>query len=72
VGVDPLKITMLAMALTATALPLGTFPFLILMNDKMYLRGHTNGPLGNVVVLLISIMAMVLGVVSIPLQIMGG
>jgi Mn2+/Fe2+ NRAMP family transporter len=71
-GVDPLKITMLAMALTATALPLGTFPFLILMNDKAYLGDHTNKPLGNAVVLLISIMATVLGVVSIPLQIMGG
>lgn len=71
-GVDPLKITMLAMALTATSLPLGTFPFIILMNDKKYLREHTNKPLGNIVVVLISIIAAVLGVVSIPLEIMGG
>ena len=71
-GIDPLKITMLAMALTATMLPLGTFPFLVLMNDKQYLREHINKPLGNVVVLLISILAAVLGVISIPLEIMGG
>jgi Mn2+/Fe2+ NRAMP family transporter len=71
-GVDPLKITMLAMALTATSLPLGTFPFLILMNDTQYLHEHTNKPLGNILVMLISVMALVLGVVSIPLQLMGG
>jgi Mn2+/Fe2+ NRAMP family transporter len=71
-GIDPLKITMLAMALTATMLPLGTFPFLILMNDKQYLREHTNKSFGNIVVLVISIVAAVLGVVSIPLEIIGG
>jgi Mn2+/Fe2+ NRAMP family transporter len=72
IGVDPLKITMLAMALTATMLPLGTFPFLILMNEKQYLHEHTNKPLGNIVVFLISVLAAVLGVVSIPLEILGG
>jgi len=71
-GIDPLKITILAMALTATMLPLGTFPFLILMNDKQYLHEHTNKPLGNILVLVISILAAVLGVVSIPLEIIGG
>src|SRR5205085_12413762 len=31
-GADPLKITTIAMALTAATLPLSTIPFLILMN----------------------------------------
>ena len=71
-GVDPLALTQISMALTAASLPIGVLPFLILMNDKHYLGEHTNGHLGNAVVLLISLMAMVLAVVSIPLELIGG
>jgi Mn2+/Fe2+ NRAMP family transporter len=72
VGVDPLKLTEISMSLTAASLPIGTFPFLILMNDREYLGEHTNGHLGNAVVLLISALSAVLGVVSIPLELKGG
>jgi len=71
-GLDPLKLTNIAMALTAASLPVGVFPFLILMNDKTYLGKHTNGPIGNGVVLVVSLMAAVLAIVSIPLEIIGG
>jgi len=71
VGLDPLKMTEISMALTAASLPVGVFPFLILMNDKKYLGKHTNGYISNGVVLVISIIAGILGIVSIPLQIMG-
>jgi Mn2+/Fe2+ NRAMP family transporter len=71
VGLDPLKMTEISMALTAASLPVGVFPFLILMNDKRYLGEHTNGYISNGVVLVISIIAGVLGIVSIPLQIVG-
>lgn len=71
-GVDPLKLTMFSMALTAAALPFGTFPLLILMNDEAYLGEHTNGHIGNAVVLLVSALAAVLAIVAIPLQILGG
>ena len=71
-GADPLKLTQISMALTATSLPIGTFPFLILMNDKEYLGTHTNGHVGNAVVLFISLLSAVLGVVSIPLELVGG
>ena len=71
VGVDPLKLTEISMALTAASLPVGVFPFLILMNDKKYLQTHTNGYVGNAVVLAISVMAAVLAIVSIPLEIVG-
>ncbi|HTL96765.1 MAG TPA: hypothetical protein VL157_14550, partial [Gemmatimonadaceae bacterium] len=70
-GADPLKLTNISMALTAASLPVGVLPFLVLMNDRKYLGDHTNGPLGNAVVLVISILAMVLGVISIPLQVAG-
>lgn len=71
-GVDPLQLTQIAMALTAASLPIGVFPFLILMNDRAYLGKHTNGALGNAVVMSISVLAAVLAVVSIPLELTGG
>lgn len=70
-GVDPLKMTEISMALTAASLPIGVFPFLVLMNDKEYLGSHTNGYISNGVVLATSFIAAVLAVVSIPLEILG-
>jgi len=71
-GIDPLALTQISMALTSASLPIGVLPFLVLMNDKHYLGEHTNGHFSNGVVLLISVMAMVLAVVSIPLELIGG
>jgi len=71
-GLDPLKVTDLAMAFTAAALPVTVFPLLILMNDRTYLKNHTNGLISNAVVLGICGLAAVLALVSIPLQILGG
>ena len=71
IGLDPLKLTEISMALTAASLPIGVFPFLILMNDKRYLQAHTNSYVGNAVVLVISLMSAVLAIVSIPLEIVG-
>jgi Mn2+/Fe2+ NRAMP family transporter len=71
-GMDLLKLTQIAMALTAASLPVGVFPFIILMNDKTYLGTHTNGRFGNAVVMFISALAAVLAIVSIPLEIVGG
>jgi Mn2+/Fe2+ NRAMP family transporter len=70
-GAQPLKLTQLAMVLTAASLPVGVLPFLILMNDESYLGEHTNGPIGNAVVLIVSMLALVLAVVSVPLQLVG-
>jgi Mn2+/Fe2+ NRAMP family transporter len=71
VGADPLKLTEVSMALTAASLPVGVLPFLILMNDKSYLGRHTNGHIGNAVVLIISVLSLVLAVVSLPLELFG-
>jgi Mn2+/Fe2+ NRAMP family transporter len=70
-GCDPLKLTEISMALTAASLPLGVFPFLILMNDKTYLGEHTNGAIGNAAVMGISLIAAILALVSIPLELIG-
>ena len=42
------------------------------MNDRKYLGEHTNGWLGNLCVLIITLLAGAVAVVSIPLEIIGG
>ena len=70
--VDPIKVTMISMALTAVTLPLAIVPFLFLMNDPIYLGEHRNGWISNSVVAIIILISFVLAVVSIPLQLIGG
>lgn len=71
-GLDPLKVTNMAMALTSATLPLAIVPFLILMNDRTYLGDDTNGIISNSVVVIVMVMSFVLAIVSIPLQVFGG
>jgi Mn2+/Fe2+ NRAMP family transporter len=71
-GIDPLKLTMYAMALTAVILPLIVVPFVLLLNDETYVHEHRNGPIGNTVVIVTIILASIVAIVTIPLEIMGG
>lgn len=71
-GIDPLNVTIFAMALTAATLPVSIVPFLFLMNDFSYVRVYRNGWFSNAVVIAIIGLAFVLAVVAIPLQIFGG
>ena len=70
-GVDPIKVTMMSMALTSATLPLAIVPFLFLMNDPIYLGKHRNGWVSNSVVGIVILISFVLALISIPLQIMG-
>jgi Mn2+/Fe2+ NRAMP family transporter len=72
IGLDPLKMTTLSMALTAASLPVAIIPFLVLMNDRRYLGEHTNGWLGNLSILVVTVLAGIVAIVSIPLEIAGG
>jgi Mn2+/Fe2+ NRAMP family transporter len=71
-GVDPLKLTMFSMAITVVALPLVVGPLFVVMNDKTYLKTHTNGVVTNVAVVSIVVMAFVLATLAIPAQWFGG
>jgi len=71
-GIDPLKLTLLTMAVNAAVLPFVAIPFLLLMNDRKLLREHANGLLSNAVTVCLVVLAFVLAVVSIPLAIVGG
>jgi Mn2+/Fe2+ NRAMP family transporter len=71
-GIDPLKLTVFSMALTALSLPVTVLPLLVLMNDPMYLGDRTNGLISNAAVLGVSVVACVVALVAIPLQLLGG
>lgn len=70
-GIDPLQLTMLSMALTVVALPIMLAPLLVVMNDRDYLKSHTNGWVSNLAVLVIVVLSFVLAVLAIPLQVIG-
>lgn len=71
IGLDPLRLTIFSMALTAASLPLTVVPFLFLLNDKRYVGEHRNGVISNAAVIFIIALGFVLAVVTIPLQIFG-
>jgi Mn2+/Fe2+ NRAMP family transporter len=71
-GVPPLKVTMIAMALTVLVLPFVVLPFLVLMNDPRYVQTHRNGVLGNTIVLLVVVGGALMALLVIPLEIAGG
>jgi Mn2+/Fe2+ NRAMP family transporter len=71
-GIDPLKLTLFSMALTSLTLPVVTFPFLILMNDRDYCGEYGNHWIGNAAVIVTSLLASIMALVAIPLQLMGG
>jgi Mn2+/Fe2+ NRAMP family transporter len=70
-GVDPMKLTLFSMALTAVVLPLSVMPFLVLMNDRQFMGEHVNGKLSNAVVLFTVGLAALIALVAIPLEIFG-
>jgi Mn2+/Fe2+ NRAMP family transporter len=70
-GIDPMKVTLFSMAITAVVLPFSVAPFLVLMNDRSYMGEHVNGRLSNALVVLTVLLAAVIAVVAIPLEIVG-
>jgi NRAMP (natural resistance-associated macrophage protein)-like metal ion transporter len=72
VGIDPIKVTIMSMALTSATLPLAIAPFLFLMNDPIYLGKHRNGWLSNSVVAIIVVISFVVAIIAIPLELIGG
>jgi Mn2+/Fe2+ NRAMP family transporter len=71
-GVDVLKLTNFSMALTSASLPVTVLPLLVLMNDTKLLHKHRNRMLGNLALGAIALLSIVLLVVALPLQILGG
>jgi Mn2+/Fe2+ NRAMP family transporter len=71
-GFDPLRVTMISLALTVVVMPLVVLPFLVLMNDPKYVKTHTSGPIGNGFLAALTVLGAVLAIVVIPLELLGG
>jgi Mn2+/Fe2+ NRAMP family transporter len=71
-GLDPLQLTMFSMVLTVFALPFAVGPLVALMNDRDYLKTHTNGWISNIAVTTVLAIAFALALIAIPAQLMGG
>jgi Mn2+/Fe2+ NRAMP family transporter len=71
-GIDPLNLTLLAVALTVVIMPLVILPFLVLMNDPRFVKRHTSGPIGNALLATLTVMAALFALIVIPLEILGG
>jgi Mn2+/Fe2+ NRAMP family transporter len=72
IGFDPLRLTMISVALTVVIMPAVVLPFLVLMNDPKYVKTHTSGPIGNAFLAGLTVVGAVMAIVVIPLEIMGG
>jgi Mn2+/Fe2+ NRAMP family transporter len=70
-GIEPMKLTLFSMAITAVVLPLSVAPFLVLMNDRRFMGEQVNGRLSNAVVVFTVGLAAVIAIVAIPLEIFG-
>ncbi|MEH2274026.1 MAG: divalent metal cation transporter [Nostoc sp.] len=71
-GIDPLQLTLFSMAITAVILPPVIIPFLVLMNDELYVGKYRNGWISNSVVIFTIALTFVLAIIAIPLEIIGG
>jgi Mn2+/Fe2+ NRAMP family transporter len=71
-GFDPLRITLISLAMTVIVMPLVVLPFLVLMNDQRFVKQHTSGPVGNVVLAALVMMGALFAVIVVPLEIFGG
>jgi Mn2+/Fe2+ NRAMP family transporter len=72
IGFDPLRLTMISVALTVVIMPAVVLPFLVLMNDDRYVKGHKCGPAANVLLAGLTILGAILALVVVPLEILGG
>ena len=71
-GFDPLRLTMISVALTVVVMPVMVLPFLVLMNDTKFVKARTNTPVGNAFLAVLTLAGALFALVVIPLEILGG
>jgi Mn2+/Fe2+ NRAMP family transporter len=71
-GYDPLRLTLISVALIVVVMPFVVLPFLVLMNDERLVKQHTSGPAGNIVLAALTILGAILALIVIPLEVLGG
>lgn len=70
--VDPIRLTVLTMALAAIALPFTLGPLLVVANDRDYMGEQHNTPATNVVGLLVLGLLVVVAITAVPLLLLTG
>lgn len=72
IGFDPLRVTLISVALTVVIMPLVVLPFLVLMNEEEYVGHHMSGRIGNGLLATLTVLGALMALVVIPLEIFGG
>jgi Mn2+/Fe2+ NRAMP family transporter len=72
IGFDPLRITLVSLAMTVMIMPFVVLPFLVLMNDHRFVKRHTSGPAGNVLLAALVVIGALFAVIVVPLEVFGG
>ncbi len=72
IGFDPLRLTMISVALTVVVMPMMVLPFLVLMNDEKFVKQHTSTAIGNGFLAVLTVVGAVLAILVIPLEVLGG
>ena len=70
-GFDPLRLTLISVALTVLVLPIVVLPFLVLMNDEHFVKDHRSTALGNALLAALIVLSAILALVVVPLEILG-
>src|SRR4051794_16942123 len=68
-GVDPIKVTIVALGISVTLLPLTFAPMLLVANDPIYMGHLRNGRLANTLGLAFLLLVTVAGAAAVPLLI---
>ncbi|HTK29664.1 MAG TPA: divalent metal cation transporter [Vicinamibacterales bacterium] len=71
-GFDPLRMTLISVALTVVIMPIIVLPFLVLMNEERYVGRHVNSAAGNAVLAVLVLAGAMMAVVVVPLEVLGG
>jgi Mn2+/Fe2+ NRAMP family transporter len=71
IGFDPLRVTLISVALTVVIMPMVVLPFLVLMNEEQYVGRHTSGVIGNGLLATLTVLGALMAIVVIPLEIWG-
>ena len=69
-GIDPLKVTEVAVIFSAVALPFTYFPVLFVARDRSYMGEYANGAFANVVGWLFMVVVVVIALAAIPLLVL--
>ena len=72
IGFDPLRLTLISVALTVVLMPAVVLPFLVIMNNPQFVRQHRSGALGNGMLAAVIIAGAIMAVIVIPLEILAG